>query len=296
MSPPDDPRSLYQVRASRPLSDPVLIIVLEGWVDAGFAPSLAMAAMLETADPEPVATFDAGRLFDQRARRPVATIVDGVTTDLSWPGIEVRSGRDLDGADVLFMIGPEPDFGWREFVDAVVGLAGEWGVRTAVSCGAFPAPAPHTRPVRLAATAPPGSSELVGRIGAVQGELQVPAGIQFPLELAFDAAGLTAASLWARVPHYAAAMAFPAAAASLIEGVTAVTGLRFDPSALHRAGDEARHKIDQLIAGNRDHLAMVAKLEEAIDASEGNPLGVVEMPSGDELAAELEQFLRDEGQ
>jgi hypothetical protein len=40
---------------------------------------------------------------------------------------------------------------------------------------------------------------------------------------------------------------------------------------------------------------MVRTLEEAIDASEGNPLGLDEMPSGDELAAELEQFLRDEG-
>ena len=39
---------------------------------------------------------------------------------------------------------------------------------------------------------------------------------------------------------------------------------------------------------------MVRKLEASIDASEGNPLGVDEVPTGDELAAELERFLRGE--
>lgn len=289
---PEGATPLFRRRASPTLVRPVLVVVLEGWVDAGFGSSAAIAALLAATDPELVGTFDDDPLLDQRARRPVARVVDGVTSELSWPEIEVRAGKDLAGADVLLLVGPEPDFHWRGFVDAVVQLARDEQVRLAVSMGAFPAPAPHTRPVRLAATAPPPSSELVQRIGAVQGELQVPAGVQFPLELAFAEAGIDAVSLWARVPHYASAMAFPAASASLLDGLAAVSGLRFDSSALHRAGDEARRKIDQLIAGNPDHLAMVAKLEEAIDASEGNPLGVSELPTGEELAAELEHFLR----
>ena len=39
---------------------------------------------------------------------------------------------------------------------------------------------------------------------------------------------------------------------------------------------------------------MVRALETTMDATEGNTLGVDELPSGDELAAELEQFLRGE--
>ena len=39
---------------------------------------------------------------------------------------------------------------------------------------------------------------------------------------------------------------------------------------------------------------MVRELEASVDASEGNPLGTDGLPSGDELAAELEQFLRGE--
>jgi len=39
---------------------------------------------------------------------------------------------------------------------------------------------------------------------------------------------------------------------------------------------------------------MVAKLEAVVDSSEGNALGLEEVPSADELAAELERFLRGE--
>ena len=125
----------------------------------------------------PLVTFNGEHFFDQRARRPVAHIVNGVTTELTWPHTVVRHGQDAAGADVLYLVGPEPDFHWRAFTDAVVGLAKSWRVRMVVGLGAFPAPAPHTRPVKLAATAPPASADLVERIGIVQGELEVPAGV-----------------------------------------------------------------------------------------------------------------------
>ena len=163
--------------------------------------------------------------MDQRARRPIARIVDGVTAELTWPQIELRHGHDEAGADVLFLVGPEPDFHWREFVDAVVQLALGYGVRMVVGLGAFPAPAPHTRPVKLAATAPPGSAELVAQVGVVQGELEVPAGVLAALELGFGAVGVAAVSLWARVPHYVSAMPFPEASAALIDGLAAVADL-----------------------------------------------------------------------
>jgi predicted ATP-grasp superfamily ATP-dependent carboligase len=287
---------LFEVVREPALREPVLIISLEGWVDAGLGASTAVAALLADRPTEQVVAFDGEHFLDQRARRPVARIVNGVTTELTWPSTEIRAGTDREGADILFLIGPEPDFHWRAFVDAVVELARAWSVRMVVGMGAFPAPAPHTRPVKLAATAPPASEELVTRVGIVQGELEVPAGVLAALELAFGEAGIDAVSLWARVPHYVAAMPFPEASAALVEGVASIAGLVLDASSLRGAADSSRRQVDELIAGNPEHLSMVRRLEESIDASEGNALGVDEMPTGDELAAELERFLRGEGQ
>lgn len=285
----------YEVHAEPTLDRPVLVVALEGWVDAGLGAATAITSLLTASPTDQLVTFDGDHFLDQRARRPVARIVDGVTTELNWPQLQFRAGHDQGGADVLYLVGPEPDFHWREFVDAAVGLALGWGVRLVVGLGAFPAPAPHTRPVKLAATAPPPSSALIARVGIVQGELEVPAGVMAALELGFGSVGITAVSLWARVPHYVSAMAFPDASAALLDGLAAVAGLSVDSSALHASGDRSRRQVDELIASNPEHEAMVRKLEESIDASEGTTLGTGELPSGDELAAELERFLRGEG-
>jgi hypothetical protein len=73
-----------------------------------------------------------------------------------------------------------------------------------------------------------------------------------------------------------------------------MSGLTFDSTSLRHAADNARRQVDQLIADNIEHQDMVRKLEENIDASEGNAMGVEGVPTGDEIAAELEEFLRGE--
>ncbi|MGH9067118.1 MAG: proteasome assembly chaperone family protein [Acidimicrobiales bacterium] len=287
MAPP-----LYRRRAGTDLDHPVLVVAMEGWVDAGLGAAGALAAILESIATEVVATFDGDELVDQRARRPLVHIEDGLNTGLTWPEIELRAGRDGAGRDVALLVGPEPDFRWRAFVEAVVELASELGVRLAVGLGAFPAAAPHTRPVRLAATAT--SAELAAQVGVVSGHLDVPAGIEAALELGLGRAGIPAVGLWARVPHYVAAMTYPAASAALVDGLAAVAGLNLDSSALHTAADRAGRRIDTLISESEDHRRMVSQLEASIDQAEGNPLHLGQVPSGDEIAAELERYLRGE--
>jgi len=292
VTPSETPR--FEVHSTPALRDPVLVVALEGWVDAGLGAASAVASLITDPPSTPLVTFDLDHFIDQRARRPVARIVDGITTELTWPELTLRHGHDLAGADVLFLVGPEPDFHWQELADALLRLAIGYQVRMVVSLGAFPAPTPHTRPVKLAATAPEQSADLVAEVGVVQGELEVPAGLQSTLELRFGAAEVPVVSLWARVPHYVSAMPFPEASAALVEGLANITGLTFDSSDLRAEADKARRQVDELISRNPEHLAMVRKLEASIDASEGNPLGMQQMPSADEIAAELEQFLRGE--
>ena len=296
------PSSIYTVDpqwgepVDRHLARPVLVVGLEGWVDAGMGASAAIAELLSSSTTTPVASFDTELLIDQRARRPIARLEDGVTTELTWPAIRVVAGKDRVGTDIVYLTGPEPDFRWPTFIEAVVGLAQALQVRTVVGLGAFPAPTPHTRPVRLASTVPPQSAELAGRVGTVRGTLEVPAGVQAALEVSFGTAGIPVIGLWARVPHYVSAMPYPEASAALIEGLCAVTGAVLDSSALRSAGEAARRQVDELIGANPEHLEMVRRLEAALDSEEVTSTGLdIDVPSGDEIAAELEQFLRGEG-
>jgi proteasome assembly chaperone (PAC2) family protein len=283
---------LYERRLHVQPDRPVLVVAMEGWIDAGAGGATALGHLLASMPTEVLASFDADELVDYRSRRPVLRISDGVDVGLTWREPELRHGRDPEGKDVLLLVGPEPDFRWRAFTSAVVELAQELGVRLVVGLGAFPAPVPHTRPVRLAATATDGA--LASQVGFVSGTIDVPAGVQAALELAFGAAGVPAVGLWARVPHYVSAMTYPPAAAALVDGLASVAELSLDAAPLHAAADATRRQVDELIAKSGEHEAMVHQLESSLDEVEGNPLAPGQMPSGDEIAAELERFLRGE--
>ncbi|MEO7555224.1 MAG: PAC2 family protein [Acidimicrobiales bacterium] len=286
--------SLYELIAEPELDAPVLVLAVDGWIDAGMGAAGARAALLEGIETFTVATFDADALLDHRARRPTMHLEEGVMTGLSWPTIELRAATDADGNDLLLLAGAEPDHVWRAFSNAVVDLAMELGARMVVGLGAYPAPVPHTRPSRLAVSA----SELsLAELAPVRTTVDVPAGVQAAIERRAHDAGLPAVGLWAQVPHYVSAMPYPAASAALLDGLGTVASLRFDTVPLVEEAASTRRRLDSLVADNHDHLAMVQQLEASFDA-EQHPsaygLGVGPLPSGDELAAELEQFLRDQ--
>jgi proteasome assembly chaperone (PAC2) family protein len=221
-------------------------------------------------------------------------LVDGINTGLSWPEIELRVGKNRTGRDVLLLVGPEPDMYWRAFVADVVALARDFGVTLAVALGAFPAPVPHTRPVRLASTAT--TPELAAQVGSIRGTLDAPANIHAALEVGLHESGIPAVGMWARVPHYIAGMPYPAASEALLEKLAEVGGLEIDSSALHAAAEVTRVRIDELIAASEEHTAMVRQLEISHDHEvQATPMDQADLPSGDDLAAELERFLRNEG-
>ncbi len=282
------------------IKDPVLVVALEGWIEAGYASATAVGTLKQQIRTHRLLRFDTDELLDQRARRPTMRLINGVNTELRWPRLQMRHGRDSAGQDLLVLTGPEPDMRWNAFVRALMDVVERLDVRLCVGFGAFPAAAPHTRPVSIGATAT--SQKLADEVGYLEATMDIPGGVQAAIERGFAEAGRPAVGLWARVPHYAAAMPFPAAASALLETLARVTGLVIDTVELRNAGTAANAQIDQLVQNNPEHVEMVRRLEEQV-ASEmpmrpgrfgmaGGDLG--DLPSGDELAAELEKYLREQ--
>jgi hypothetical protein len=291
--------ALYELHHRPDLESPVLLVALDGWIDAGGAAARAVESIVTQRDTVHVATFDADTLLDFRARRPVLHLVDGVNTDLTWSTTELHATSSPNGTDVLLLTGVEPDHAWNAFADAVLGLGVELGCRMQVGLGAYPAAAPHTRPVQLSATA--STDELATQVGLVRGTVDVPAGIEAVIEQRFADMGLPAVGVWAQVPHYAAGMQYPAASARLIEGLNLVAGADFSADDLTDEVAAMRTRIDELVEPNPQHAAMIRQLEQAYDESlealrsNDSPLRPGDLPSGDELAEELQRFLREQG-
>lgn len=276
------------------LDSPVLIVHLTGWIDASSAGAAAVAAVDDECSTSLLATFDGDAFIDYRARRPTMELRDGLNTRLLWDDIQLRIGYDSNKQAVLTLTGPEPDSRWREFAAVVTELAGQLGVRQMIALGAYPFATPHTRPPRLSTNSP--SEEALAKVPYLKNSVDVPAGMSSVLQHTLCSAGIPALGIWVQVPHYVSAMSYPAATVALLQGLREVTGVDVTASEAVHEAEIQRHRIDRLVAANEEHSAMVTKLEELYDEAgeKRMSLGDAHIPSGDDLAAEFERFLREQ--
>lgn len=277
------------------LTEPVLVVMLTGWIDGGGAARATADAIEEDTGASPIAEFDDDVYVDYRARRPIMELRDGLNSVLNWERITLSLGRDRTGRDVLLLTGPEPDMAWHRFTRAVGRLATQLGVRHMVHLGAYPFATPHTRPTRMSVTSP--SQDVLMRVPFLRSSIDVPAGVAASLEHEMHERGIPSLGIWAQVPHYIASMSYPAASVALIDGLREATGVVVDAADLRSEVMIQGRRLDSLVAANSEHAAMIRQLEEIYDSSAAEPerhpgAGSLEMRSADEIAAEVEEYLR----
>jgi PAC2 family protein len=270
------------VGADRQLSAPVLVAAFDGWVDAAGAASAAGEHLVREA--EVVARFDPDALYDYRSRRPVLDILDGQLHELTFPETTVRRLR-LGERDVLVLSGAEPDFRWRELADSALELSLRLGVVEWVSVGAIPAAVPHTRPTHVVATESKPGLLRSDEQQRIEGMLRVPSAALSVMELTVSASGIPSVGFYAQVPHYVGGP-YAAATIALLERLESHLEVPISLGELVDQAASQRSQLDEVLAERPDTRAYIEQLESAADQ---------EVPSGDEIAAEIERFLRGQG-
>jgi hypothetical protein len=276
--------SPYRLASDAPdLDAPVLLAAFDGWIDAAGASTAAVAQIASEATT--LVEFDPDALFDFRSRRPVLDIVDGTLTELSWPELTMRRTRHA-GRDVVVFMGAEPDYRWRELGRDTVEILRRLGVRQWVSLGSIPAAVPHTRPVPVIANASTPGLLRDGPQQGPQGLLRVPSAALSTVEVAVAGSGIPCVGFYAQVPHYVGGP-FPAASLALLEHVSRQIGVDIPPGDLLEQAAVHRRRLDEAVAADEDSQSYVERLENMVDEER--------IPSGDELASEIERFLRGGG-
>ena len=295
-----DPTQLYRFE---PGTDPdeltpgVLLVGLGGFIDAGNTQGLLVRHLLETAKTEVVASFDLAQLLDYRGRRPVMVFEENHWVSYDDPALILYRLTDRDGTPYYLLAGPEPDYQWERVVEAIRGLMARLRITLAVTAHGIPMAVPHTRPIGLTAHAT--DPRLVGDHNPVFGRVQVPASLSALLELRLGERDQAALGFAVHVPHYLAQTDFHDAALTALNAIVDATGLNLPNDALVQAAAEGRSQIDTEIAANPEIAGAVGALERQYDSfieasdkpnlltPQANPI-----PSADELAADVEQFLR----
>jgi hypothetical protein len=269
-----------------------LIAGFSGWNDAAEAASVAVESVSESWEAKRFGTFDGEEFFDYQATRPQIKLIDGVTRTVEWPENILSATTNLPqlgGRSAILLSGPEPSFRWRSFCDSVVDVAREFDVSLVVTLGALLADVPHSRPVAVAANSQ--NPSLTEKLGLSSSGYEGPTGITGVLHRVCADAEIPSVSFWASVPHYLPSVPSAPAALALLGGLSTLLDVEVDTSGLESTAGDYQDQISEAVQQDSDLASYVQMLEERYDSqTDGDPR---DLPSGDDLAQELEGFLRD---
>ncbi|MDQ3987534.1 MAG: PAC2 family protein [Actinomycetota bacterium] len=283
--------SLLSIDRDVEVNSPLLVAAFRGWNDAGDAASFAVTHLARVWDAEKFASIDPEEFYDFQAVRPQVRLEDGFTRKITWPSNEFSAAHFRNAKhDVLLLVGTEPNVRWRTFSTVIVELARRHDVQLVITFGALLADVAHSRPVHITGTA--ADPKLVERLSLQRSRYEGPTGIVGVLHDACASAGIDSASLWAAVPHYLAVNPNPKAALALVHKATKLVGIPADIEELERATEVYEQRVSELVASDDDVQAYVRLLEQRTDERAVEEMDPSQIPSGDALAAELENFLQ----
>jgi len=295
-----NPSDLYRFETDANLDEPrpgVLVVALGAFIDAGEVQRMLSEHLVETGNPEVVATFDIDQLLDYRARRPAMVFDINRFAEYEEPMMLLQRLTDRDGHTYYLLTGREPDFQWERVVEAVRELVVTLGVTLVVTAHGIPMGVPHTRPVGMTAHAT--DAKLIGDVHSPFGRVQVPGSMAALLELRFGQAGHPSVGFAVHVPHYLAGSEFAEGSLAALNAIVDVTGLNLANDGLVAKAGVNKRAIASELEGNDEVRAVVTALEQQYDAylqGQGSPSLWAsedsEIPSADQLGAEFENFLR----
>ena len=276
------------------LREPMMIAAFEGWTDAGGSASGAVSYLAKRWGGEEFADIDAEEFYDFTALRPQVRLRGEGSREIVWPRNRFLAATVPGARDVVIMVGTEPHLRWRTFSECVTRVAREVGVQAVFTLGSMLTDVAHTRavPVRGSSADP----ALAGRLGLSPPQYQGPTGIVGVLQDAFGKVPIPVGSLMAQVPHYIPGTPSPKATLAMVEKVCDLLATHVATEDLQRAATAYVSQVDEVVGADEEMAAYVRELERRSDQAAVAPgLGSLgDLPSGEALAAQLEQFLREQ--
>ena len=268
------------------LRRPLLLAAFEGIFDAAESATSALKWICDRSESTPMAEIDPEMFFNFQETRPMARLAPDGSRVIDWPKTEIHAARTESSRDLVLMTGIEPHLRWNSFADHVVEVARRSGCEMVVTVGALVSMVPHTRPFSVTGSAQ--HPELVRRLNLSKPSYEGPTSLAGVINERLEQANIPVIALRVAVPHYVPGPPNPKATRALLRRLQHTTGVTTDYEELDQDVVEWSTRVDQAVASDDESQEYVARLERQVDNDEEL------LPSGDDLAAELEAFLRDQ--
>ena len=274
------------------LRSPVMVIAFSGWNDAGEAASGAASHLLGCwtdpefdVVPELIAEVDPEEFYDFQVNRPTVYVDDSSIRNLTWPGTQVFAlATPTLSHDFIVVRGVEPSMKWKTFSSDLLDLADDCEVDLVITLGSMLADTPHTRPITVSGSG--AHPDIATRLGVEISKYEGPTGILGVIQDSCIRRGIDAISLWAAIPHYASNSPSPKASLALVNALEDFLEVSIPQGDLPDEALEWEAEVTELAKEDSDVSEYVKALEESKDST------LLADVSGDEIARELERFLR----
>ena len=271
------------------LNRPIMIVALTGWFDASGAATGALEWLLRDRVAPVVASIDSDPFYDFTQERPEVWFDADEVRNIRWPTNEFRLARFSSGPhDLVVLSGVEPHVRWSTYCDCISSLALKLSCDVVVTIGASADAVPHSRvPIVVGSST---NDELVRRLGLSRPQYQGITGVVGVLQERLEKLGIPAISLRVGVPHYLSNAQHPKSSAALLRHLEHVLGVPTGHGELSAEIERWQSLHDEAVAEDSQASGYVRMLERQFDQRTEAML-----PTGDDLAAELEAFLKDLG-
>ena len=269
------------------LNRPVLIVAFKGLFDASGSATSALEWLIEKSESENIGEIDSETFFDFTQERPLISFDKNGERALTWPTNKIVAMKTKENErDLLAISGVEPHLRWRTFSELLIELVNKSNAESVLTLGSMVGMTPHSRP--LTVTGSSTNPELAERLHLEKPSYQGPTGIVGVLHDALDRSKIPVISLRVSIPHYVPDAPNPKATRALLRRFEQVTGVTTEYEELDGPAADWQKQVDSAVASDDEITAYVTRLETAIDEDENL------LPSGDDLAAEFEAFLREQ--
>lgn len=271
---------------ARRVRDSVMVIGLTGWFDAANVATRALGWMAKDAPSGVVASIDPDPFFDFTQQRPEAYLDEDGDRQIRWPENDLEVLRFPDSMrDVVVLNGVEPHVHWSSFIRCITSVYERLESSLVVTVGAVADAVPHTRIPQVVGSST--NDDLCRRLGLNRPQYQGMTGIAGVLQTELDRLSIPAISLRVGVPHYLGGAQHPRSVTALLQHLQHVLGVKTGHEKLGGEISRWQELHDSAVAEDEQAQRYVRMLELDFDRRIESAI-----PTGDDLAAELEEFLR----
>ena len=282
------------------LRNPLFVLAFEGWNDAAQSATIAAKFLVSRYEGKRFAWFESDDFFQFSEQRPQVRLdIDG-DRQITWPENEFYYCQHPDlSRDLVVCTGVEPQLKWKSFGRDVAELAKRCGVELVVTMGGLLAGNSHEDPLELVCLATESRLSELAELPVTKYE--GPTGIVGVIHTQMQNEHVPAVSLWVNIPQNIASLPNPKGALSLLDRLGAVSEIKMDLTELEDSAVRFDSEVEEAIKKEPGISRFLSQMgtaggmgedEEDEEEFQEEDISGEDLPSGEELADEIESFFR----